>query len=265
MGANQSASQGTSRGTTQGTPVPPPIEYYDKILQAFEATYKNHDPSTLKRILTETFPNFTSGKVVDHIVEQHSELLKALNISSTGTGVITDGMLEEAFRKVGISKQAKEFESAFPALKEKVLQVRGLVQNLHTKYQYFEYKYIEMNLFVMIIVDNILKMFESHSRLVETEIVTLQQAFVTEVKNFADTVMQVNGINTAKADQDYRMLFNELKTKMESHTEAFKQNLTRSDKYRDDLTVMIASLLEKDPVFMEKVSGIVAKAKSKPI
>lgn len=256
MGANQSNS-----GSAPGS-APPPKEYYDKIIQAFEATYKNHDPSTLKRILTETFPTSTSNKVVDHIVAQHTELLKALDSNSTGVGVISDTMLEEAFRKLGVTKQSKEFESAFPELKEKVTQVRGLVQNLHTKYQFFEYKYIEMNLFVMILVDNILKMFESHGKLVEAEIVTLQKTFITEIDNFTDAMMQVNSGN--RNDQnDYTALVSELKSRIESRSEEFKQTLTRSDKYRGDLTVMISSLLEKDPAFMEKVSEIVNKAKTK--
>jgi hypothetical protein len=260
MGANQSASNGA-----KSAPAPPPKEYYDKILQAFEATYKNHDPTTLKRILTETFPAFTSGKVVDHIVTQHSELLKALNASSTGTGVITDAMLEEAFRKLGVAKQTKEFESAFPELKEKVMQVRGLVQNLHTKYQYFEYKYIEMNIFVMILVDNILKMFDSHSKLVEAEILTLKQTFVTEINNFTNSVMQeVKDRNGEKDEKYYETLVNELKSKIETHTQDFEQNLSRSDSYRGDLTVMIASLLEKDPAFMQRVSEIVSKVQNSP-
>lgn len=250
---------GAAQAKEPGALPPPPEDYYKKILQAFDATYNEHNPEILRTILKNTFPSFTSDKVVDHVVKQHSELLHALGRSS---GTISDNKLEEAFTQLGVSStQMKDYESAFPQIKDKVIQLKNLIQGLHTKYQYFEYKYIEMNLFVMILVDNILRMFDSHSQIVETEIVALQQTFLTEVNKFTDALSSIKDTNNSKDAKDYATLVNELKTKTAAHMGTFEQNLKRSEKYKDDLTAMITSLVEKDPAFAQQISEAVNKTK----
>ena len=201
MGANGSIAT----GSTGIDPLAQEVLHLNDVMSAYDANDVGKLATLIKTIHSKKTGNTLNidNDTLQAIAKMHADTISKITTANNGqmpSDLSNESSLYEYFRKItastidtqlgGIIEQLKasNFEQSFITQIESILTV---IKNLNHKYKYFEYKFIELNLFIMAFIPQLSNILEMNMKMV-------LEAEKLSSKNVLSTVESVfNGIISA--------------------------------------------------------------------
>ena len=183
--------------------------------------YKKDDILELKNLLEKNNIIKMDDETVNSIMAKYTEVFRQLKDSSGNYVADTDAALYNFFNKDDEKvKKAKNTISSTVNLDDKFKT--GLVtfvdntSNINKKYKYFQYKYIELNLFFMAFVSNMYSIMNTYS----TNVKLIEKTKYDELLQVIDASFQAvkdASLNDSTKDlEDFRQMSLKIKEKVDA-------------------------------------------------
>ena len=233
-------------------------KHIDNITDAFEA-YKSNDMTGLAALL-DKFP--MSDAVRTSILNQHETILKHFSgstngkeLSNTQLQAYQQKVSKEVFSGIKLSDETEKALQNNKEFKGKLDKVQDILTNLYSKYKFFEFKYIEMNLFMIKVVDEVDMLFEKSNALTMAQIAALREQHEREFNAFIERLEQL-GKNT---DENYIKELSSLSAETLSRIKITQDEIAKRmdviDTQRKEFLGVIQDLIKKDTSILDAINN----------
>ena len=254
MGAGGSKRRGASNAKDMKDEY---AKHIDNITDAFEA-YKTNDMTALAGLL-EKFP--MSDAVKDSILKQHEAILRHFSGRSGPGKEISNAQLQayqqkisaEVFSGIKLSEETEKALNNNKEFKGKLDKVQDILTNLYSKYKFFEFKYIEMNLFMMKVVDEVDMLFEKSNALTMAQIAALREQHEREFNAFLERLEQLGQGTNEEFMKELSSLSSETMSKIKITQDEIAKRLDTLDTQRKEFLGIIQDLIKKDTTILDAI------------
>lgn len=224
MGANQSG-QKSSDNIDKDEKYQTDIKNLNRIVKY----YKHDDILELKKMLEYNKIIDLDGDTVKKILEKYTDVFKVIKSDNGAYVNDTDAAIYDYFKNNNkVADSAKTTIESSKSIDDKFKKgLTSLIDNtsdLNKKYKYFQYKYIELNLFFMAFVSNMQSIMDSYTSYVQfTEKAKFQELMKAIDGTFESMQNVVNDGNNSTDAESLKVLGKQLKENViKTHEETIK-------------------------------------------
>lgn len=221
------------------------------ITKAFKA-YSANDVSALVTMLD----NFNLDESVKAaIIKQHTDILTRLgNDPSRFTNAAfqdqSQRFVQEIYDKqrgsTTLSKTTQLMLEKNPVIKSGVNKIQSVMTTLYTRFKFFEFKYIEMNLFMMKFVDEVQKLFDASTKLSLAHIEALKEENKQQFNAFVEGLSKLDTDGDRAYVETIQKLSATTRAKFEEAHNNFATKINNVTEQRAALLDVIKQLIDKD-------------------
>jgi hypothetical protein len=242
-------------------------EHLNNISTAYSSVFGRTNTVMLNEILQKT--NMPEN-IQQFVTERHVALLKILNkYVSSHDGYIDESRNDvlhaidlEVSEMLQSSKAPDILTTLEPEVRNKIQSVQDTMKVLYRKYRFFEFKYVQLNMFVMVLIANILNIFESSVKVNKNRLAAMDQKIKKDFAEFA------RGLSLLDNDSDVNIktiinMSDNLKTRLLDGQAKLSEQVTNVKDQQQAFLDIIDKLLNEDDSFLEAVSQKVNALKQK--
>jgi hypothetical protein len=231
------------------------------IIKAFQAYEKND-----MRGLVDMMQSFDMDKkLMDLIVKQHNEVLSGLSnpkeVSNAAFRSYQDKFIKDIYAKQtgpgALSQSTQQILNNNPSLKNGIGRIQSVMANLYTRFKFFEFKYVEMNLFMMKFVDEVQHLFEKSTQLSVAHVAALQRENEVQFQAFVDSMLQLDTENDKEMYANIEKMSETTKKKFTEVHDNFSLRINDVTQQRAALLDVIKQLIEKDVQLAGDIKAVV--------
>ena len=228
------------------------VAQFKDITDAINSAYNTNDLTALVNMLDD---NHATEEVKSFVKQRHAAMLnflgKADNIKDAdflhNLGSKVDEKINEILPDDRFSKSTSQSTSNI--IKESVAKVQNILKSLYTKYRFFEFKYIEINIFMVILINRIVNLIEEQNSLI-TGYAAMQRAQETELKLFLQKLGNLDIDDTTT--ERIKSLSQGTQLQMTKTTNRISETVDITNKQTVDLLTLIKQMMEQDASVYDK-------------
>lgn len=208
-------------------------KYIENITKSFASVENTED---LLEIINSLDPNMLSQPLKNAILKQHKSMINSKSLEDS------------------INLSANSFLNKLDSSTSSTLANNTTINNglqtlykkfatVYTRYKFFERKYVQMNLFFLIFVNNVMSLFRDNNLIYIESLTKQSELFKSKLAAFINTVAKAVPEDISLHD-DILELGNTVRNDIEKQTIELRQKLKNTNHQQDQLKKIIAQILE---------------------